>query len=170
MNEKNVGRTLEFLEKHRIALVMVDEPQGDEVLAAADGGGHLAQAGRRPLPRPANRRPGRRGASRSSSGSATSTTKRSWGSGWPRIQEAASDATELHLLMNNCYANYGTTNAREIAALLSAGRTYFGNVVLDDLVVRSYVSGATRRPRSKRGAHEAASLRKNLHLRASRVR
>ena len=24
-------------------------------------------------------------------------------------------------LMNNCYANYGTTNAREIAALLTAG-------------------------------------------------
>jgi len=27
----------------------------------------------------------------------------------------------LHLLMNTCYANYGTTNAREIAALLAAG-------------------------------------------------
>jgi hypothetical protein len=25
----------------------------------------------------------------------------------------------VHLLMNNCYANYGTTNAREIAALLA---------------------------------------------------
>ena len=26
----------------------------------------------------------------------------------------------MHLLMNNCYANYGTTNAREIADLLAA--------------------------------------------------
>ena len=36
----------------------------------------------------------------------------------PRIREAASQAKEVHL-MNNCYANYGTTNAREIAALLA---------------------------------------------------
>jgi hypothetical protein len=39
----------------------------------------------------------------------------------PKIEEAASQAKELHLLYNNCYANYGTTNAREIAALLAAG-------------------------------------------------
>jgi hypothetical protein len=36
----------------------------------------------------------------------------------PRIKEAASEAREVHLMFNNCYANYGTTNAREIAALL----------------------------------------------------
>ena len=29
-----------------------------------------------------------------------------------------SEARETHVLMNNCYANYGTTNAREIAHLL----------------------------------------------------
>ena len=38
----------------------------------------------------------------------------------PRIQAAAS-VKNLHLLMNNCYANYGTTSAREIAALLAGG-------------------------------------------------
>jgi uncharacterized protein YecE (DUF72 family) len=38
----------------------------------------------------------------------------------PRIRQAAGSVKNLHLLMNNCYANYGTTNAREIAALLSA--------------------------------------------------
>ena len=37
----------------------------------------------------------------------------------PRIREAAKEAKEVHILMNNCYANYGTTNAREIAALLA---------------------------------------------------
>ena len=37
----------------------------------------------------------------------------------PRIREAASEAREVHLMFNNCYANYGTTNAREIAALLA---------------------------------------------------
>jgi uncharacterized protein YecE (DUF72 family) len=36
----------------------------------------------------------------------------------PRIREAAEDAREMHILMNNCYANYGSTNARELAALL----------------------------------------------------
>jgi uncharacterized protein YecE (DUF72 family) len=38
----------------------------------------------------------------------------------PRIHDAARQAPEVHVLMNNCYANYGTTNAREIADLLAA--------------------------------------------------
>jgi uncharacterized protein YecE (DUF72 family) len=37
----------------------------------------------------------------------------------PRIRQAAGRVKNLHLLMNNCYASYGTTNAREIAALLA---------------------------------------------------
>ena len=37
----------------------------------------------------------------------------------PRIREAAQEAKEVHLMFNNCYANYGTTNAREIADLLA---------------------------------------------------
>jgi uncharacterized protein YecE (DUF72 family) len=41
--------------------------------------------------------------------------------GWlPRIQAAAEEAREMHILMNNCYANYGSTNARELAAMLEA--------------------------------------------------
>src|SRR3990170_7873368 len=38
----------------------------------------------------------------------------------PRIRQAAGQVKNLHLLMNNCYANYGTTNAREIAAMIAA--------------------------------------------------
>ncbi len=38
----------------------------------------------------------------------------------PRIREAAEDAREMHILMNNCYANYGSTNARELASMLEA--------------------------------------------------
>jgi len=38
----------------------------------------------------------------------------------PRIREAAEAAREIHVLMNNCYANYGSTNARELAAMLAA--------------------------------------------------
>ena len=37
----------------------------------------------------------------------------------PRIAELARQAKETHVLMNNCYANYGSTNAREMAALLA---------------------------------------------------
>jgi uncharacterized protein YecE (DUF72 family) len=36
----------------------------------------------------------------------------------PRIAETASQTEEVHVLMNNCYANYGAVNARQIAALL----------------------------------------------------
>ena len=39
----------------------------------------------------------------------------------PRIHEAAKQARETHVLMNNCYANYGATNAREIAEMLESG-------------------------------------------------
>ena len=38
----------------------------------------------------------------------------------PRIRETAEQVPEIHVLMNNCYANYGTTNAREIADLLAS--------------------------------------------------
>ena len=64
------------------------------------------------------RRPGRRRASRPSSGSGTCTTRASSRSGRPGSDELARQARETHVLMNNCYANYGSTNAREMAALL----------------------------------------------------
>ena len=38
----------------------------------------------------------------------------------PRIREAAQEAHEMHVLMNNCYANYGSTNARELASMIEA--------------------------------------------------
>ena len=38
----------------------------------------------------------------------------------PRIRQAAASAKDTHVLMNNCYANYGATNAREIAEMLEA--------------------------------------------------
>jgi uncharacterized protein YecE (DUF72 family) len=42
--------------------------------------------------------------------------------GWaPKLQELAGQAAETHVLMNNCYANYAQTNARQLADLLSAG-------------------------------------------------
>ena len=37
------------------------------------------------------------------------------------VRQAAGQFKNRHLLMDNCYANYGTTNARAIAALLAGG-------------------------------------------------
>jgi len=36
----------------------------------------------------------------------------------PTILELAEDAERVHVVFNNCYANYGTTNAAELAALI----------------------------------------------------
>jgi uncharacterized protein YecE (DUF72 family) len=36
----------------------------------------------------------------------------------PTILELAEQAERVHVVFNNCYANYGTTNAAELAALI----------------------------------------------------
>jgi uncharacterized protein YecE (DUF72 family) len=117
LNEKNRDRTFAFLAERSIPFVMVDEPQGfkssvpPEVvvtspeLAVVRFHGRNAQTWEARNISPAER-------------------FRYLYSGdelaeWvPRIHRAASEAREVHLMFNNCYANYGTTNAREIAALL----------------------------------------------------
>ncbi len=38
----------------------------------------------------------------------------------PRVLQVAQTAAETHIVFNNCYANYGTTNALEMTALLAA--------------------------------------------------
>jgi uncharacterized protein YecE (DUF72 family) len=120
LNEKNVDRTLAFLEKHGISLVMVDEPQGMRSSVApmvAVTSPSLAVV----------RFHGRRTETWEAKGIPVVERfrylydARELGEWVPKIEEAASQAKELHLLYNNCYANYGTTNAREIAALLAAG-------------------------------------------------
>ena len=37
----------------------------------------------------------------------------------PRIRELASEAREVHVLMNNCYRDYAVVNARQLASLLT---------------------------------------------------
>jgi uncharacterized protein YecE (DUF72 family) len=123
-NEKNIERTLHFLEDHHIPLVMVDGPQGFKSsippIAAATSP-DLAVV----------RFHGRRADTWEARGVPTVERfrylyERDELEEWvPRIREAAAQAKDTHVLMNNCYANYGSTNAREIAALLldlEAGR------------------------------------------------
>jgi uncharacterized protein YecE (DUF72 family) len=116
-NEKNVERTLSFLEDHSIPLVMVDGPQGFKSSIppiAATTSPDLAVV----------RFHGRRAETWEAKGIPTVERFRylygrdeleEW---VPRIRQAAAQAKDTHVLMNNCYANYGSTNARELAALL----------------------------------------------------
>jgi uncharacterized protein YecE (DUF72 family) len=118
-NEKNAERTLRFLTDEKIPLVMVDGPQGYKssvppVVAATSP--DLAVV----------RFHGRRTATwEDMKGRATverfrylydEGELREW---VPRVLEASGGAEDTHVLMNNCYANYGSTNARELAALLA---------------------------------------------------
>ncbi len=119
LNDKNRERTLGFLEKHEIPFVMVDAPPGTK--------SSLPPVTAVTSPRLAVVRfHGRRTETWEQSGIPVVERFRylydhqelaEW---VPRIQEAATRVPEVHVLMNNCYANYGTTNAREIADLLAA--------------------------------------------------
>ena len=118
VNEKNVDRTLRFLEKFEIPLVMVDAPPGMKSslppmvavtsarLAVVRFHGRRTETWEKPnIPVVERFR--------------YLYDESELGEWVPRIREAASQVRETHVLMNNCYANYGTTNAREIAAMLS---------------------------------------------------
>ena len=118
LNEKNAERTLRFLSDHDLAFVMVDEPQGfkssvpptiavtspDLALIRFHGRNVDTWEARGITPAERFRYLYDR------------DELREW---VPRIRDAATKARETFVLMNNCFSNYGTTNAREIAALLA---------------------------------------------------
>jgi uncharacterized protein YecE (DUF72 family) len=116
-NDKNRERTLRFLADNAIPFVMVDGPQGlrssvPPIVAVTSPEMALI------------RFHGRRVETWEASGIPVVERFRYLYSEeelaeWvPRIREAAEEAREMHILMNNCYANYGSTNARELAAML----------------------------------------------------
>ena len=118
-NEKNLDRTLRFLTDNAIPFVMVDGPQGLRSSVppiAAVTSPELAIV----------RFHGRRTETWEARGIATVERFRylyspeELGEWTTRLREAAEEAREMHVLMNNCYANYGSTNARELAAMLAA--------------------------------------------------
>jgi uncharacterized protein YecE (DUF72 family) len=117
LNEKNAERTLRFLRDRGIAFVMVDEPQGfkSSVPPVTAVTSDLALV----------RFHGRNKETWEAKGITPAERFRylysrdELGEWVPRIRQVATEARETHVLMNNCYANYGTTNAREIAALLA---------------------------------------------------
>jgi uncharacterized protein YecE (DUF72 family) len=118
-NEKNADRTLRFLEKYQIPFVMVDAPPGTKSSVppmTVVTSPKLAVV----------RFHGRRTETWEKAGIPVVERFRylysedELGEWVPRIRDAAGQVPELHILMNNCYANYGTTNAREIADLLAS--------------------------------------------------
>lgn len=116
------ARTLEFLAGHRIPFVMVDEPQGT---AHSVPGITAVTAPRHAVLRFHGRKAGvwdRAGTPVAERFRYLYTREELAGLA-ERVRDAAREARELHVIFNNCYANYGTTNALELGALLrSRGR------------------------------------------------
>jgi uncharacterized protein YecE (DUF72 family) len=116
-NEKNAERTLDFLEKNRIPYVMVDEPQGfkssvppvvtvtSPELAVVRFHGRNAENWEKKNIPPSER----------FRYLYDEDELADWA---PRVTAVAEKTKQTHVLMNNCFSNYGTTNARQMAALL----------------------------------------------------
>jgi uncharacterized protein YecE (DUF72 family) len=116
-NEKNAERTVRFLTDNAIPYVVVDEPQGfkssvppvvvatSPELAVFRFHGRRAETWeQRDIP-PSER--------------FRYLYDQDELADWvPAIRSTAQQASETHVLMNNCFSNYGTTNALEIARLL----------------------------------------------------
>jgi uncharacterized protein YecE (DUF72 family) len=113
-------RTLQFLSDNGLPYVVVDEPQGlDSSVPPVVDATSPALA--------VLRMHGRRGDLWERQGVPTVERYRylydareltEW---VPRIRGLAGKATAVHVVFNNCYANYGTTNALEMQALLQVG-------------------------------------------------
>jgi len=117
-NDKNVDRTMRFLTDNRLPFVMVDEPQGfkssvpavvavtSPELAVMRFHGRNSDNWEKKGITPAER--------------FRYLYDREELADWaPRLAQAGKQTRDLHVLMNNCYANYGSTNARELAAILA---------------------------------------------------
>ncbi|HEX2765107.1 MAG TPA: DUF72 domain-containing protein [Candidatus Limnocylindria bacterium] len=118
-NEKNRERTIRFFESEQIPYVIVDAPPGTKSSVPPVT---LVSSPKLSV----IRFHGRRSETWEKSGiPVVERFRYLYDEGelseWvPRIQEVAGRVPEVHVLMNNCYANYGTTNAREIADLLAS--------------------------------------------------
>ncbi len=116
MSERNAETTLGFLREHQIAYTSVDEPQGTRAsvppIAAATT--DLAVV----------RFHGRRQETWDQPGVGVEERFKYLYSeeeldGWvPKIESLQRETREVHVLMNNCYADYGVRNAKQLELLL----------------------------------------------------
>jgi uncharacterized protein YecE (DUF72 family) len=118
MNERNAERTLRFLTEHRIPYTSVDMPQGFR--------SSLPPVAAATAPDLAYVRFHGRNVEQWKGKHETATprfaylyTQEELAEWVPRIRELASEAREVHVLMNNCYRDYAVVNARQLASLLA---------------------------------------------------
>lgn len=116
-DERSLDSTLRFFREHDIPFVMVDEPQG---LRSSVPPVVAVTSARRAV----IRFHGRRADQWERPGVSVAEKfrylydERELSEWAPRVREVAELAREVHVVMNNCYANYGTTNAAELAAMV----------------------------------------------------
>lgn len=116
MNEKNAQDTLDFLRDHNIAYTSVDEPQGTgaSVPPIAAATSDLAVV----------RFHGRRIETWDKPGVGVEERFKYLYSDaeleeWvPKIERLAEETKHVHALMNNCFADYGVRNAKQLSLLL----------------------------------------------------
>lgn len=117
-NEKNAERTIRFLQDNKIPYVAVDEPQGfkssvppvivptsDELAVFRFHGRNKENWEKKDIP------PSERFRYLYDEDELADWT--------PKIAQVAKTAKQTHAIYNNCFSNYGTTNAREAAKLLA---------------------------------------------------
>jgi uncharacterized protein YecE (DUF72 family) len=117
-NEKNAERTVRFLQDNKIPYVAVDEPQGfkssvppvivptSDELALFRFHGRNAETWEKKDITPAER-------------FRYLYDEDELADWMPKIASVARQTKQTHAIYNNCYSNYGTTNAREAAKLLA---------------------------------------------------
>jgi len=117
-NEKNAERTVRFLQDNKIPYVAVDEPQGfkssvppvivptsDDLAVFRFHGRNAENWEKKDIP------PSERFRYLYDEDELADWT--------PKIAAVARKTKETHVIYNNCFSNYGTTNAREAAKLLA---------------------------------------------------
>ena len=117
MSGRNREETLRFLAENSFAYVTVDEPQGfassvPPVAAATTGLAMVRFHGR-------NAETWRKATQTAAERFKYKYTEEELADWVPRIKSLAGDADEVHVLMNNCYADYAVTNAQQMARMLS---------------------------------------------------
>ena len=117
MNERGRERTLAFLEENGLPLVCVDMPQGfqsslpplaaatSDQLAVVRFHGRNTEAWEAKSETAAER-------------FRYEYSPEELGEWVPRVEALASEARETHVVFNNCYRDFATTNARQLASLL----------------------------------------------------
>jgi len=118
LSEKNQDRTLRFLRENNLVYTCVDEPQGfrSSVPPLAEVTSDIALVRFHGRNRESWEKKGLSAAERFRY-LYPEAELREW---VPKVRQLASEAKQLHVVFNNCYADYGVRNARDMQGLVKA--------------------------------------------------